>query len=42
MANKYKLKGERFFIEHDLSWNERKIQKRKELIGGPKRKEVQE
>lgn len=28
MRNKYKLKGEQFFIENDLTWEERKIQGR--------------
>jgi len=28
MKNKYTLKGERIFIENDLSWEERKIQEK--------------
>lgn len=28
MRNKFKLKGEKIFIENDLSWEERKIQER--------------
>lgn len=28
MINKSKLKGEKLFIEHDLSWGERKIQEK--------------
>lgn len=28
MSNKNKLKGERIFIENDLSWEERKIQEK--------------
>lgn len=28
MANKNRLRGERVFIENDLSWKERKIQEK--------------